>query len=64
VFTAVTLVGQATAGVVNAIESRKLPTVGLPPAELMAPNENLRRQAAVSAESGVAQCHSSSFRAW
>ena len=44
---AVTLVEQATAGVVKAIESRKLPTVGLPPAVLTAPNENLscRRRA-------------------
>jgi hypothetical protein len=41
VLMAVTLVGHATAGVVKAIESKKLPTVGFPPALLLAPNENL-----------------------
>ena len=40
VLMAVTRVGQATAGVVNAMLSRKLPMVGLPPAELTAPNRN------------------------
>jgi hypothetical protein len=49
VLIALTLVGHATAGVVKAIESRKFPTVGLPPAELTAPNENLRHQPRTSA---------------
>ena len=38
VLMAVTRVGQATAGVVKEMLSRKLPTVGLPPALLTAPN--------------------------